>query len=127
MAKRINWDEVSRRQRGQRQGTSNAYDELPPVGSWADQQRVAKPKKKASAVSTKKDKAALSKEVVPKRVTVKKRTSPRFIAGVWCTRCLSNLLATEEAVVVHFKENHHYVRQKKKLKRCSRTHPKKDV
>lgn len=56
MTKRINWDEISRQQKGQRHGTSNAYDELPPVGSWADQQRVAAnktPKKKVKALGAK--------------------------------------------------------------------------
>lgn len=39
MTKRIDWDQLSRRQRGQRHGTESAYDEMPPAGSWADQQR----------------------------------------------------------------------------------------
>jgi hypothetical protein len=58
MTKRINWDQVSRQQKGRRQGISNAYDELPPVGSWADRQRVSakqrKPKKKVKKKKVKK-------------------------------------------------------------------------
>ncbi|MBI4938311.1 MAG: hypothetical protein HY846_08885 [Nitrosomonadales bacterium] len=47
MTKRSNWDEVARKQRAQRHGTSYAYDELPPAGSWADQQRILARKKKS--------------------------------------------------------------------------------
>lgn len=39
MAKRINWDSVNRKRRAQRYGSEYAYDELPPVGSYADQAR----------------------------------------------------------------------------------------
>jgi hypothetical protein len=58
MTKRINWDQVARQQKGRKQGMSNAYDELPPVGSWADQQRFmtnksrAKKKSKRARVKT---------------------------------------------------------------------------
>jgi hypothetical protein len=58
MTKRINWDQVARQQKGLKQGTSNAYDELPPVGSWADQQRFitnksgAKKRPKSTRVKT---------------------------------------------------------------------------
>lgn len=47
MTKRIDWDEVTRKQQAKRHGTSYAYDELPPVGSWADQQRILAREKKS--------------------------------------------------------------------------------
>ena len=53
MSKPIDWDKVARQQKGQMHGTLFAYDELPSVGSWADQQRVAsrkKPKNKATTL-----------------------------------------------------------------------------
>jgi hypothetical protein len=41
MANRIDWDEVSRKQRAQRHGIEYAFDELPPIGTYADQMRNA--------------------------------------------------------------------------------------
>jgi hypothetical protein len=52
MTKSIAWDEFERREKARRRGTENAYIELPPVGSWADQQRFfsrATPKQKVKA------------------------------------------------------------------------------
>lgn len=39
MSKQPDWDAIARLQRAQRHGTQYAYDELPPVGSYADQVR----------------------------------------------------------------------------------------
>jgi hypothetical protein len=68
MTKRIDWDQVSRLQKGQRHGIETAYDELPPVGSWADQQRVAtrkKPNQNAKPLAPR-TKIAPMKKVGPK-------------------------------------------------------------
>ena len=56
MTKRIDWDDVARKQKTLRHGSASAYDELPPIGSLADrlrqEERFGKPKKKPSAPPT---------------------------------------------------------------------------
>ena len=50
MPKKIDWDGVTREQRAQRNGSASVFDELPPVGSYADRARYisVKPEKSAS-------------------------------------------------------------------------------
>ncbi len=36
MAKRLNWEKAARTTKVNREGAKSAYDELPPVGSYAD-------------------------------------------------------------------------------------------
>ena len=49
MTSRPDWDAIARKQRGERHGTANAYDELPPTGSWPDQQRNLKGESEAQS------------------------------------------------------------------------------
>ena len=51
MRNRLVWDAVAREKKAKSHGTATAYDELPPVGSWADQQRSNnKPERDDTAV-----------------------------------------------------------------------------
>lgn len=51
MTKRIDWDEVARKQKSVRRGSASAFDELPPIGSLADrirqEKKLGKPKKRS--------------------------------------------------------------------------------
>ena len=71
MAKQLDWDQVSRQKRAQLHGTENAYGELPPVGSWADRQRVAsrKNQQKKARSAAESPKKVLLKRVEPKPLT----------------------------------------------------------
>ena len=69
MTKRIDWDEVGRRERSRRHGTEDAYDELPPVGSRADQQRYFLPEKTRGKIRTPRPKTTPVKKVEPMPLT----------------------------------------------------------
>lgn len=69
MAKRIDWDGVTRQQRAQRHGAQFAYVELPPAGSRADQMRylAAKPKKQKKVLPSAKGSSQRHAHRVPTR------------------------------------------------------------
>ncbi|MFZ2726696.1 MAG: hypothetical protein WAX77_10630 [Methylococcaceae bacterium] len=66
MTKRIDWDDVGRSQRAQKHGTQSAYDELPPVGSYAD--KVRSSEEKWTVVAQKKSAKQKTKPTINERL-----------------------------------------------------------